>query len=306
MDVHGAAGRTTKAEEAAATKALIEYLAAAAGAVPGHARVPLQPHRTVGAGGAGGRARRRPRLALQQLVETGLFVDLLPSCTQRAAGRGRVLRAEARSSGSPTTSAATRSTRARAQWSSTSGAWRRQRPGPPRRDRGVQRGRRARHAGAARLVGDATSGRLAVAAGGARRWTSPMPRTRRAASRRSMRSGPARVEHLMGDLLGYWRRERQVRHCGRASRCRSHRQADQFESTVGDHRGLTFRGLEPQFSAERQAGEVAVGSASRSRRSRSIPTSPTGLGRDRRADTSGSGCSAKVGDDRRRGRRARR
>ena len=55
---------------------LIDYLRRAPGAVPRDARLPLQPHRAVLAGAAGG-AARRGRVALEELVETGAFVDLL-------------------------------------------------------------------------------------------------------------------------------------------------------------------------------------------------------------------------------------
>ncbi len=48
-----------KAEEATATNDLIDHLAARRVAVPEHARVPLQPHRTIVAGTARDRARRR-------------------------------------------------------------------------------------------------------------------------------------------------------------------------------------------------------------------------------------------------------
>ncbi len=57
--------------------------------------------------------------------------------------------------------------------------------------------------------------------------------------------GPGTVEHLMGDLLGWWRRERQVVSAD-AYRLSIAPQADQFESLSAITR-LTFRGLEPQF-----------------------------------------------------------
>ena len=60
-------------------------------------------------------------LALEQLISTGLFVDLLPIVTRRDAGRRRVATASSTSSGSPTTSAATTSSRVPARSSSTSG-----------------------------------------------------------------------------------------------------------------------------------------------------------------------------------------
>ncbi len=55
-------------------------------------------------------------------------------------------------------------------------------------------------------------------------------------------------EHLMGDLLGYWRRERQVVSAD-AYRLSIAPEADQFESLSAITR-LTFRGLEPQISAK--------------------------------------------------------
>ncbi len=58
--------------------------------------------------------------------------------------------------------------------------------------------------------------------------------------------GPDTVEHLMGDLLGYWRRERQVVNAD-AYRLSITDDADQFESPSVIAR-LTFRGLEPQVS----------------------------------------------------------
>ena len=56
--------------------------------------------------------------------------------------------------------------------------------------------------------------------------------------------GPGTVEHLMGDLLGYWRRERQVVNAD-AYRLSIAPEADQLESLSAITR-LTFRGLEPQ------------------------------------------------------------
>jgi len=58
--------------------------------------------------------------------------------------------------------------------------------------------------------------------------------------------GPGTVEHLMGDLLGYWRRERQVVSAD-AYRLSIADEADQFESLSAITR-LTFEGLEDQFS----------------------------------------------------------
>ncbi len=60
--------------------------------------------------------------------------------------------------------------------------------------------------------------------------------------------GPGTVEHLMGDLLGYWRRERQVVNAD-AYRLSIADEADQFESLSAIAR-LTFQGLEPQVSAK--------------------------------------------------------
>ncbi len=60
--------------------------------------------------------------------------------------------------------------------------------------------------------------------------------------------GPGTVEHLMGDLLGYWRRERQVVSAD-AYRLSIADDADQFESLSAITR-LTFRGFEPQVSAK--------------------------------------------------------
>ncbi len=56
--------------------------------------------------------------------------------------------------------------------------------------------------------------------------------------------GPGTVEHLMGDLLGYWRRERLVVNAD-AYRLSIADEADQLESLSAITR-LTFRGLEPQ------------------------------------------------------------
>ena len=60
--------------------------------------------------------------------------------------------------------------------------------------------------------------------------------------------GPGTVEHLMGDLLGYWRRERQVVSAD-AYRLSIADDADQLESLSAITR-LTFRGFEPQVSAK--------------------------------------------------------
>ena len=57
--------------------------------------------------------------------------------------------------------------------------------------------------------------------------------------------GPGTVEHLMGDLLGYWRRERQVVNAD-AYRLSIANEADQFESLSVISR-LRFRGFEPQL-----------------------------------------------------------
>ena len=56
---------------------------------------------------------------------------------------------------------------------------------------------------------------------------------------------PGTVEHLMGDLLGYWRRERQIVNAD-ASRLSIADEVEQFESLSAITR-LTFRGLEPQL-----------------------------------------------------------
>ena len=60
--------------------------------------------------------------------------------------------------------------------------------------------------------------------------------------------GPGTVEHLMGDLLGYWRRERQVVNAD-AYRLSIADEVDQFESVSAITR-LTFHGLEPRFSGK--------------------------------------------------------
>ncbi|MDA9293092.1 TM0106 family RecB-like putative nuclease [bacterium] len=62
--------------------------------------------------------------------------------------------------------------------------------------------------------------------------------------------GPDTVEHLMGDLLGYWRRERQVVNAD-AYRLSVADEADQFES-LSAITGLTFEGLEPQYGVKGQ------------------------------------------------------
>jgi hypothetical protein len=56
--------------------------------------------------------------------------------------------------------------------------------------------------------------------------------------------GPGTVEHLMGDLLGYWRRERRVVSAD-AYRLSIADEVDQFESLSAITR-LTFQGFEPQ------------------------------------------------------------
>ncbi len=58
--------------------------------------------------------------------------------------------------------------------------------------------------------------------------------------------GPDTVEHLMGDLLGYWRRERQVVSAD-AYRLSIADEVDQLDSLSAIAR-LTFRGLQPQVS----------------------------------------------------------
>jgi len=58
--------------------------------------------------------------------------------------------------------------------------------------------------------------------------------------------GPGTVEHLMGDLLGYWRRERSVVNAD-AYRLSIADEADQFES-LGAITRLRFEGLEDQYS----------------------------------------------------------
>jgi len=60
--------------------------------------------------------------------------------------------------------------------------------------------------------------------------------------------GLGTVEHLMGDLLGYWRRERQVVSAD-AYRLSIADEVDQLDSLSAITR-LTFRGLEPQVSAK--------------------------------------------------------
>ena len=61
---------------------------------------------------------------------------------------------------------------------------------------------------------------------------------------------PGTVEHLMGDLLGYWRRERHVVNAD-AYRLSIADDADQFDS-LSAITGLTFEGLEPQYGKKGQ------------------------------------------------------
>ena len=78
VEVRGVVGARPRTRKARRRQALIDYLADRRAQYPGHARVPLQPHRAIGARAAGRRARRRRGRCCEQLVETGLFVDLLP------------------------------------------------------------------------------------------------------------------------------------------------------------------------------------------------------------------------------------
>ncbi len=178
-----------KAEEATATKALIDHLAARRVQFP-DMHVYHYNHTERSSLERLVKEHGVAELALEQLITTGLFVDLLPIVQGRDAGRCRELRPQARR--------ATHRLRPRPRDRTGLGRGGRvravdgvARPGRPRSDRGVQRGRRARHAGAARLVGDASSGRRAVAARRCSAGTNPMPRST-SASRRSMRSGRAR------------------------------------------------------------------------------------------------------------------
>ena len=131
------------------------------GAVPGHARVPLQPHRAVVARAAGHRARRRRTRARTDDHHRAVR---RPVADREGgdAGRRRGLRPQAHRAAH----------RLRARPRDRQGLGRRRRvravdgvEGPGRRrgrarpDRRLQRGRRARHPGAARLAGDATSRR---------------------------------------------------------------------------------------------------------------------------------------------------
>ncbi|MDG1266318.1 MAG: TM0106 family RecB-like putative nuclease [Ilumatobacter sp.] len=61
---------------------------------------------------------------------------------------------------------------------------------------------------------------------------------------------PGTVEHLMGDLLGYWRRERHVVN-NDAYRLSIADEADQFDS-LSAITGLRFEGLEPQYGLKGQ------------------------------------------------------
>ncbi len=70
--------------------------------------------------------------------------------------------------------------------------------------------------------------------------------------------GPGTDEHLMGDLLGYWRRERRVV-AADACRLSIADENEQMESPAVITR-LTYRGSEAAVQRQdRQAAEVAVG-----------------------------------------------
>ena len=78
---------------------------------------------------------------------------------------------------------------------------------PPRGDRPLQRGRRPGHPGAPRLASGSSPTRCRVAGAGARRSTRDDPELDLLAEQ-LLASDPGTPEHLLGDLLGYWRRER--------------------------------------------------------------------------------------------------
>ncbi len=192
-----------KAEEATATKALVDHLAARRAQFPNmhvyhynHTeRTSLQ--RLVTEHGVA-------ELALEQLLTTGdVLVDLLPIVkgAMQVGVEGYGLEAH------------------RAPHRLR--AWSRDRSGR-RRGRGDQRWMASNDQASltmiadyneddvratrafARLVGDATSRRRDVASSGARARRARR-RTRRA-HRSAARVGPGTAEHLLGDLLGYWRR----------------------------------------------------------------------------------------------------
>ena len=102
--------------------------------------------------------------------------------------------------------------------------------------------------------------------------------------------GPGTVEHLMGDLLGYWRRERSVVNAD-AYRLSIADEADQFESLAAITR-LSFAGHRgPVQREDRQEAEVAGGAlhvpAAAARRRRR-----EGGEADHRAQRAGLGCSS--------------
>ena len=101
----------------------------------------------------------------------------------------------------------------------------------------------------ARLVGDATPGRDAVAARGASAVTSPTSNSTRA-SRRLHAFGSGTDEHLMGDLLGYWRRERRAVSAD-AYRLSIADEVDQLESQSAIAQ-LTFVGREQALGVNGQ------------------------------------------------------
>ncbi len=178
-----------KAEEAVATKALVDHLAARRAQFP-DMHVYHYNHTERSSLERLVKEHGVAELALEQLITTGLFVDLLPIVTGGDAGRRRGLRPQARRAAH----------RLRARPRDRPGFRRRRgvravdgvaRPGRPRSDRGVQRGRRARHPGAARLAGRRN---VPPACRGGRRCSgrkNRMPRST-SASRRSMRSARAR------------------------------------------------------------------------------------------------------------------
>ncbi len=157
---------------------------------PRHARLPLQPHRAIGARAAGRRPRRRRGDARPTLVETGLFVDLSSVARNAVQVGHRVLRPQVPRA-AHRLRARPRHRPGRRRGRRVRALHERPRPGRPRPHRRLQRGRRPRHARPARLAGRAPTRRSAVAGRRARAGRRPT-RARRAGRTRCTPSARTR------------------------------------------------------------------------------------------------------------------
>ncbi len=173
-------------------------------AVPEHARVPLQPHRALVAAAADERARRGRTRAGAADRDGDVRRPVSESSRRRCRSAPRAT-ASSRSSGWPATSAATRSTGVPARSSSTSAGWPTATPTISRRSPPTTRTTSGRPGRCA--TGSSNSARRRCR--GVRRCSTSTSRDPELDARiEALHAfGPGTDEHLMGDLLGYWRRE---------------------------------------------------------------------------------------------------